>query len=57
MLAAGLLAALHLIAGTGRLVDEDGDGVGDKLVDGNWDAELNLGLGLRHAPATFEGER
>lgn len=56
-MAANKLEALHLISGTVKLVDEDGDGVGDKLVDGNWEAELNLGLGLRHAPATFEGER
>jgi hypothetical protein len=56
-MAANKLEALHLISGTVRLVDDDGDGVGDRLVDGNWDAELNLGLGLRHAPATFEGER
>jgi hypothetical protein len=51
------LEALHFASGNVRLVDEDGDGIGDKLVDGKWDAELNLGLGLRHAPATFEGTR
>ena len=56
-MAANKLEAMHLISGTVRLVDEDGDGVGDKLVDGHWEAELNVGLGLRHAPATFEGER
>lgn len=56
-MAANKLEAMHLISGTVRLVDEDGDGVGDKLVDGNWEAEINFGLGLRHAPATFEGER
>jgi hypothetical protein len=51
------LEALHLASGSARLVDEDGDGVGDKLVDGAWDAELNIGLGLRKAPSTFSGER
>lgn len=56
-MAANKLEALHLISGSVRLVDEDGDGVGDRLVDGTWDAELNFGLGLRHAPATFEGDR
>jgi len=56
-MAAMRLEALHLATGGARLVDEDGDGVGDQLVDGTWDAELNIGLGLRHAPATFEGAR
>jgi hypothetical protein len=51
------LEALHLASGTSRLVDDDGDGDGDRIVDGTWTAELNLGLGLRHAPATFAGER
>jgi hypothetical protein len=51
------LEALHFASGGARLVDEDGDGIGDKIVEGTWDAELNIGLGLRHAPATFEGER
>ena len=51
------LEALHLASGTARLVDEDGDGVGDKLVEGTWEAELNLGLGLRKAPSTFSGAR
>jgi len=49
--------ALHLASGTARLVDEDGDGVGDKIVDGTWEAEMNLGLGLRKAPSTFTGSR
>jgi len=56
-MAANKLEVLHLISGSARLVDEDGDGVGDKLVDGTWEAELNLGLGLRHAPASFLGVR
>ncbi|MBS1119723.1 MAG: hypothetical protein H6Q90_1951 [Deltaproteobacteria bacterium] len=51
------LDVLHFASGTATLVDEDGDGVGDKVVDGTWNAELNLGLGLRHAPAAFEGSR
>lgn len=56
-MAAMRLEALHLASGTVRLVDDDGDGIGDRLVDGKWEAELNLGAGLRHAPATFEGTR
>ena len=56
-LAAFRLEALHLATGDARLVDDDLDGVGDRIVDGTWDAELNIGLGLRHAPATFSGAR
>ena len=51
------IEALRLTSGTARLVDEDGDGVGDKMVDGTWEASMNLGLGLRKAPATFTGAR
>ena len=51
------IEALRLTSGTARLVDEDGDGVGDKIVDGHWEASMNLGLGLRKAPATFTGSR
>ena len=49
--------AFEFATGTARLVDDDGDGIGDRMVDGTWDARMNLGLGLRHAPATFEGQR
>ena len=51
------LEALHYASGTARLVDDDGDGVADRIVDGSWDAEMNLGLGLRHTPATFSATR
>lgn len=51
------LDAFEFASGTARLVDDDGDGVGDRIVDGTWDAKMNLGQGLRHAPATFTGER
>jgi len=47
----------HYATGTATLVDSDGDGVADHITNGNWDAELNLGLGPRHAPATWDGER
>jgi len=56
-LAAMRLEVLHFATGNARLVDDDADGYGDKIVDGVWQAELNIGLGLRHAPATFEGTR
>ena len=51
------IEALHLASGSALLVDEDGDGVGDSIADGTWEAEMNLGLGLRKAPATFTGVR
>jgi hypothetical protein len=56
-LAAMRLDVLRFAEGSARLVDDDGDGVGDRIADGVWQAELNLGLGLRHAPATFTGTR
>ena len=49
--------ALHFATGTAILVDDDGDGVGDRITQGTWDAEMNLGLGMRHTPAAFEGTR
>jgi hypothetical protein len=51
------LEALHYNSGDAQLVDDDGDGVADRIVEGTWDARLNLGLGLRHTPATFVGTR
>jgi hypothetical protein len=56
-IAAQRLEVFHLASGQARLVDDDADGYGDRIVDGTWQAELNLGLGLRKAPATFEGSR
>ena len=56
-IAAFRLEVLHFASGNARLVDDDADGYGDRIVDGIWQAELNIGLGLRHAPATFEGAR
>jgi hypothetical protein len=51
------IEAFRLASGAARLVDDDGDGVGDRIVDGVWDAKLNVGLGLRPVPATFLGAR
>ncbi|HEX4419638.1 MAG TPA: hypothetical protein VH165_17110 [Kofleriaceae bacterium] len=56
-LAAMRLDAFHLASGQATLVDVDGDGVGDQITAGTWDAEMNLGQGLRHTPATFTGGR
>jgi hypothetical protein len=51
------LEAFHMISGAARLVDDDADGVADRIVDGRWDSEMNLGLGLRKAPASFSATR
>ena len=51
------LEALHYASGTAMLVDDDGDGVADRITAGTWDAQLNIGMGLRHTPATFTGTR
>ena len=49
--------ALEFATGTATLVDDDGDGVADRITAGTWDAQMNLGLGLRHTPATFTATR
>lgn len=51
------IEALHFASGGATLVDADGDGVGDQIVEGTWDAEMNFGLGLRHTNASFDGTR
>jgi len=56
-LAAMRLEAFHLISGQATMTDDDGDGIGDTISAGIWRAELNLGLGPRHTPATFSGGR
>ncbi|MDB4958513.1 MAG: hypothetical protein JWO36_6082 [Myxococcales bacterium] len=47
----------HYASGTAHLIDDDQDGVADRIAGGTWDAEMNLGLGLRHTPATFTATR
>ena len=49
--------ALRFASGTATLVDDDGDLVADQLTAGTWTAEINAGMGLRHAPATFTATR
>ena len=48
---------LHLASGQAALVDATGDRVADRIIAGTWQAELDLGQGLRHTPATFTGTR
>jgi hypothetical protein len=56
-LAAVQIDELHFSQGTAIVVDEDGDGEGDRITDGVWQAELNLGGAPLGAKATFAGER
>ena len=49
--------AFELASGTGVLVDDNADGIGDRITGGVWDAQMNLGMGLRHTPATFTATR
>jgi hypothetical protein len=51
------LNAFQFETGVATLVDDDADGFGDRVVGGVWEAKMNIGMGLRHAPATFEGAR
>jgi hypothetical protein len=48
--------ALHFASGQAILVDDNRDGIADHLT-GSWQAELNLGQGLRHTPASFTAAR
>jgi hypothetical protein len=50
------LVALHVAHGAARLVDDDGDGVADRIVDGTWDLQVDHGLGPSHITATFIGD-
>jgi len=51
------MEAFHMITGDAKLVDDDADGVADRIVDGVWDSEMNLGLGLRKAPSVWSATR
>jgi hypothetical protein len=51
------IEALHYASGAATLVDGDGDGIADTITNGSWDAQMNLGMGLRHTPATWTGAR
>jgi hypothetical protein len=39
--------------GHARLVDKDGDGIADQIIDGTWEAQTDVGHGLTAATATF----
>jgi hypothetical protein len=47
------LSLFRLASGTAKLLDENYDGLADRIVDGMWSVELDLGTGVRQATAAF----
>jgi hypothetical protein len=47
------LDTYKFVQGTARLVDDNLDGMADRIVDGTWDTEIDFGQGPRAAAATF----
>jgi hypothetical protein len=47
------LDTYRFVQGTARLVDDNLDGMADRIVDGTWDTEIDFGQGPRAAAATF----
>jgi hypothetical protein len=43
--------------GTGKLIDDTNDGLADRIVDGSWDVEINLGGGLRRVAIPFTARK
>lgn len=47
------LDTFRYVSGTGRLVDDNRNGEAERIVDGAWDVEIDLGSGPRHLTGTF----
>jgi hypothetical protein len=47
------IASFQLVHGTGRLVDNDRNGVGEEIADGTWTADVDVGYGSRTITASF----
>jgi hypothetical protein len=47
------LDVYKFVEGTARLVDDNGDGMADRIVDGTWDTEIDFGQGPLAVTATF----
>jgi hypothetical protein len=47
------LETFRVVGGSGRLVDENNDGIGNRIVDGVWNIEMNTGTGLRMLAVPF----
>ncbi len=50
------LDAFTFARGTGRLVDDNRNGVAERIVDGAWDVQVDIGGGVRTVPGTFIAE-
>jgi hypothetical protein len=51
------LDVFRFVEGNAQLIDDNGDGVSERIVDGTWSAETDIGLGPRAAVASFTAER
>jgi hypothetical protein len=51
------LDLFRFVDGTARLLDENDDGAPDRMVDGKWNAETDIGLGPRTASVSFTAQR
>lgn len=51
------LDLFRFVAGSARLVDDNNDGLAERIVDGVWSAELDFGTGVHAASAMFTAKR
>lgn len=51
------LDVFRLVQGSARLVDNDLDGIAERIVDGTWETETKLAVEVRRAPAMFTATR
>lgn len=47
------LDSLRFASGTAKLVDDNGDGIADRMVDGAWQTEADAGAGVHTGSTTF----
>ena len=47
------LDGFRFLSGTARFVDDSHDGMADRIIDGVWDSEMDVGFGLRRNPTMF----
>jgi hypothetical protein len=50
------MTTLRLVHGTGKLVDSTGDGIADSIAGGTWEAETDVGAGLRKTAVAFTAQ-
>ena len=51
------LELFQLTTGTATLLDDNYDGLADRIIDGTWKVQLNLGTGVREATAAFQASK